>query len=120
MPKARSIYVSALGRSASLDWPEAVFDAFLTFEEYHGSLETLFSARDKVEKAQGVVNLKRHKEARTAAKHAVHEQPVVVLENSQAMDVDHASTLAEENPKKRKAEDDISAEDIKKARPGVS
>lgn len=44
-----------------LDWPEAVWDAWIAFEHQHGSVEELEACLDKVEKAQYSVNIHRAK-----------------------------------------------------------
>jgi hypothetical protein len=124
LPKARTIYTTALAKAASLDWPEAVFDAYLTFEEHHGTLETLMSAREKVEKAQGLVAVKRQKEAAKAAKEGGYEQQAYQAQamDGMAMDVDGAAGTrehSEENGRKRKAEDEVSGEDAKKSKSGA-
>lgn len=59
IPRARNVYRSALSKPNALDWPEAVFSAFLAFEEMFGSLDTLDQARLLFEKAQGSVAAKR-------------------------------------------------------------
>ncbi|KAF9527604.1 hypothetical protein CPB83DRAFT_934295 [Crepidotus variabilis] len=51
----------------NLDWPEALWDAWISFEQLHGSVETIDEAMDKVEKAQQAVQTKRAKEAKRAA-----------------------------------------------------
>ena len=45
----------------NLDWPEAMWDAWLAFEQLHGSVEELEHAMDKVEFAQGQTSLRRQK-----------------------------------------------------------
>lgn len=44
-----------------LDWPEAVWDAWVAFEHQHGTVEQLESCLDKVERAQYSVNMHRAK-----------------------------------------------------------
>lgn len=50
-----------------LDWPEAMWDAWLAFEQLHGSIEELEHAMDKVEFAQGQTNLRRQKVSKPPA-----------------------------------------------------
>ena len=45
----------------NLDWPEAMWDAWLAFEQLHGSVDELEHAMDKVEFAQGQTSLRRQK-----------------------------------------------------------
>lgn len=61
VPRARTVFEKALRKPAALDWPEAVFSAYLAFEEMYGSLDTLDQARESVETAQTAVAAKRHK-----------------------------------------------------------
>jgi hypothetical protein len=59
---ARELYDKAIQRP-DLDWPEAVFEAFTTFENVHGSLETLQTARKHIGTAQKKLNRRREREA---------------------------------------------------------
>lgn len=59
---ARERYDKAIQRH-DLDWPEAVFEAFTTFENVHGSLETLQAARKHIGTAQKKLNKRREREA---------------------------------------------------------
>lgn len=61
LPKAREVYKAALGHAQSLDWPEAVCEAYLSFEEMYGSLEESESAKERARKTMDGVNFKRHK-----------------------------------------------------------
>ena len=45
----------------NLDWPEALWDAWISFEQVHGSVEELELAMDRIEFAQGQTNLRRQK-----------------------------------------------------------
>jgi hypothetical protein len=45
----------------NLDWPEAIWEAWLSFEHAHGSLDELEDCMDKVEQAQTQVNIRRAK-----------------------------------------------------------
>lgn len=40
----------------NLDWPEAIWEAWLTFEHIHGSMTDLEACMDKIERAQQQVN----------------------------------------------------------------
>ncbi|EIN12540.1 hypothetical protein PUNSTDRAFT_81810 [Punctularia strigosozonata HHB-11173 SS5] len=111
----------------NLDWPEAIWEAWLSMEHLHGSLEQLEACMDKVERAQSNVNFKRAKEAEKASYQALQvamEQaasvPVAEVIHPEQyveapMDVDSAPSIhiAESNAK-RKAEDQPDAESSKK------
>ena len=45
----------------NLDWPEAIWEAWVSFEHQHGSVEELEACLDKVERAQYQVNMRRAK-----------------------------------------------------------
>jgi squamous cell carcinoma antigen recognized by T-cells 3 len=45
----------------NLDWPEAIWEAWILFEHLHGSVELVDACLDKVEKAQYQVNIRRAK-----------------------------------------------------------
>jgi hypothetical protein len=45
----------------NLDWPEAIWEAWLSFEHSHGSLNELEDCMDRVKRAQAQVHLKRTK-----------------------------------------------------------
>ena len=44
-----------------LDWPEALWEAWVSFEYLHGALEEIESCSDKIEKAQYQTNARRAK-----------------------------------------------------------
>ncbi|KAJ7644334.1 hypothetical protein FB45DRAFT_897551 [Roridomyces roridus] len=80
-----------------LDWPEAIWEAWLAFEHMHGSVEQIDACGDKIEKAQFVVNTRRAKAAeKQAAQYAaenmasvpVAQAPVPEVTPAEAMDVD--------------------------------
>ncbi|KAM5538638.1 hypothetical protein V8D89_007667 [Ganoderma adspersum] len=120
--------------SKNLDWPEAIWEAWITFEQLHGTVEQIEEALDRVERAQTQVNSRRAKEAERAQNAAaqliaetqaqVTAVPVgaVVAEAapsaaagpSTAMEVD--SGVPVEAGSKRKAEDEGTPEPMKKAR----
>ena len=81
--EARHTYVTAIQRS-DLDWPEAIHDAFILFENLHGSLQTLLDAAKKVEKEQEKVARRREKAAQTQMEQyqkqlavPLQEQPII-------------------------------------------
>lgn len=45
----------------NLDWPEAIWEAWIAFEQLHGSVEQLEDCMDRVERARGQVNARRAK-----------------------------------------------------------
>lgn len=45
----------------NLDWPEAIWEAWLTFEHLHGSLPDVQDCMDKIERAQQQVAARRAK-----------------------------------------------------------
>lgn len=44
-----------------MDWPEAIWEAWLAFEHLHGSVDEVDNCLDKIDKAQYQVNMKRAK-----------------------------------------------------------
>ncbi|KAI0357377.1 RNA-binding protein Prp24 [Trametes cingulata] len=115
----------------NLDWPEAIWEAWISFEQLYGTVEELEDALDRIERAQTQVNARRAKEAEKAQLAAaqliaetqastvpVAEAPVPAqtepASQPTAMDVDSASVT--EAGSKRKAEDEGSPESSKKAR----
>ncbi|KAF8158295.1 hypothetical protein B0H34DRAFT_708196 [Crassisporium funariophilum] len=111
-----------------VDWPEAIWEAWISFEHRHGSLPQIESCLDKVEKAQNIRNAKIAKDAQAeyAAMQIIAEAqasvpvaaapiPQVVLhkEGDARMDVDQP---APERGTKRSAEEEVPLEGHKKAR----
>ena len=103
----------------NLDWPEAIWEAWISFEQLHGSVEQLEDALDRIERARTQVNHRRAKEAEkaqmaaaqliaeTQASAPVAEAPVPVQGQAQAaMDVDIDNGGSVEAGAKRKAEDE--------------
>ncbi|KAI0338891.1 hypothetical protein BDW22DRAFT_1409299 [Trametopsis cervina] len=120
--------------SKNLDWPEAIWEAWMAFEQVHGSIDDLEDCHERVQKAQKQVNARRVREAEKAAMATMQltaEQPANVpvadsttpqVTGARAsahgdvdMDVDQTQT---ESRSKRKAEDDLSVEGSKKVRLG--
>ncbi|KAI0669180.1 RNA-binding protein Prp24 [Trametes maxima] len=111
-----------------LDWPEAVWDAWVSFEQLYGSVEQIEEALDRVERAQIQVNARRAKEAERAQLAAaqliaetqasavpVAEAPApAAAAEPTAMEID--SAVAIEGGAKRKAEDEGVPEGSKRAR----
>ncbi|TFK90773.1 RNA-binding protein Prp24 [Polyporus arcularius HHB13444] len=99
------------------DWPEAIWEAWVSFEQLHGSVEQIEDALDRIERARTQVNNRRAKEAQKAqlaaaqviaevqASVPVEAAPVPAQAQGQAaMDVDAGA--AAESGSKRKAEDE--------------
>ncbi|KAF9046435.1 hypothetical protein BJ165DRAFT_1471732 [Panaeolus papilionaceus] len=120
---AREIFQNV--HSKQLDWPEVLWEAWLSFEHLHGSLEDIEMCIDKIERAQFQTQKKREREA-AAAYEAMQAAPAVpqatapdnqtqvsAAEQSTGMDVD---TPAGERGTKRSAEEGSVPEVHKKAR----
>lgn len=45
----------------NLDWPEAMWDAWISFEQVYGSVESLEDAFDRIEHAQVQITMRRAK-----------------------------------------------------------
>lgn len=119
----------------NLDWPEAVWDAWSSFEQLHGSVQEVEEALDRIEKAQTSVNTRRAKEAEKAAYAAMQVEaeaqanalpvanasvpaveaaiPSAGVDAGDGMDVDAPSTS---HGTKRKADSEPDEDANKKAR----
>ncbi|KII83027.1 hypothetical protein PLICRDRAFT_180796 [Plicaturopsis crispa FD-325 SS-3] len=62
--QARNVFSDIATRN--MDWPEAIWEAWIAFENLYGSVDELEACMDKVEKAQTQVNHRRAKEAEKA------------------------------------------------------
>jgi hypothetical protein len=62
MENARTRYAAAIQRS-DLDWPEAVYEAFMQFENVHGTGQTIKETTDRITKEAGKVARRREKQA---------------------------------------------------------
>ncbi|KAH8104839.1 RNA-binding protein Prp24 [Cristinia sonorae] len=125
--QARSVFKDVSLKN--LDWPEAVWDAWVSFEQVYGSAEQMDECLDRIERARNQVTAKRAKEEKAA-----YEAMQVIADAEQqaaasvasttrqsaqedvAMDVDATAAGAGESKGKRKAEDDVEPEGHKKAR----
>ncbi|KIY44769.1 hypothetical protein FISHEDRAFT_50684 [Fistulina hepatica ATCC 64428] len=74
--EARSVFTSV--HYKQLDWPEAIWEAWLAFEHLHGSLETIEACIEKVGKAREQTNARRAKQATRAAMQYAAEQQASV------------------------------------------
>jgi RNA recognition motif-containing protein len=104
---ARAAYTSAAPRW-NLDWPEAVYEAWIRFESVQGTLDTVALARTTIAKEQVKVNRRRQKEAEkqqaeaaqqyaaaaAAAAAPVPAQEVVTEVPATSMDVDEVPVAA--------------------------
>ncbi|KAF9013425.1 hypothetical protein BDQ17DRAFT_1386973 [Cyathus striatus] len=125
---ARSIFNEV--HTKQIDWPEAIWEAWISFEHLHGSVEQIQTCLDKVEKAQTQLNLKRAKDAEKAAYQAmqmaaevqanvlVTEAPIssaLVPGLEASMDVDiNLQAPASERGKKRSIGDELSTTETHK------
>jgi hypothetical protein len=50
----------------NLDWPEAIWEAWISFEHLYGSVDEIDACLDRVEKAQYQVNARRAKASSSA------------------------------------------------------
>lgn len=57
--EARKVFTDI--HTKQLDWPEAIWEAWVSFEHLHGTLEEIESCLDKIEKAQYQTNARRAK-----------------------------------------------------------
>ena len=48
-----------------LDWPELIWELWMSFEHLHGTVDQVDECLDKIEKAQVQVNVRRAKVRRT-------------------------------------------------------
>ena len=56
---ARKVFKDIAGKN--LDWPEMVWEAWLAFEQLHGSVKEIEDALDRIQRARTQVNAKRAK-----------------------------------------------------------
>ncbi|KAF7422665.1 Splicing factor [Pleurotus ostreatus] len=129
---ARAVYKDI--HTKNLDWPEVIWDAWLTFEHLYGTVQDIEYCLDRIEKAQYQVNMRRAKEAEKASYQAAQmviepaaNAPVAETiqtesgasgqQQTVAMDVD-VSLPELDSSKKRKAENEPTppAESHKKAK----
>jgi hypothetical protein len=76
---ARETYISAIGRT-DLDWPEAVYEAYLTMETLHGTLETVAQAKANIRREQ--TKLAKRREKAAAEQYQYHQQAAEVAQAS--------------------------------------
>jgi len=53
----------------SLDWPEAIWEAWISFENAHGTVEELEECLDKIDRAQYQTNARRARVRLVTAHH---------------------------------------------------
>ncbi|KAF9257513.1 hypothetical protein L218DRAFT_910382 [Marasmius fiardii PR-910] len=113
----------------NLDWPEAIWEAWLAFEHLHGNVEQIHACMDKIEKAQYQVNIRRVKEAEKASMQAMQmtteQQASSVLVADVPVpdvteDVMEVDSVSGERGIKRSAEEDLTADSQKRLRKEVT
>ena len=123
--EARSIY-SGLDFKR-IDWPEAIIDSWLSFEQLHGDLEQTYECIDKVERVQAQINAKRYKEAANAAYATSQAATQAVVDTSSEqnpsdsteLQMNDAMEIDIADPRKRKHEEaEREATGSKKAKTG--
>lgn len=73
---ARQIFATAIQRS-DLDWPEAVYEAYLQFEDVHGSVDSILQTRSKIAKeTQRLARRRERQQEQSLAEHPVQETVV--------------------------------------------
>ncbi|KAG5726870.1 hypothetical protein E4T56_gene1120 [Termitomyces sp. T112] len=101
----------------NLDWPEAIWEAWINFEQLYGSIEGLDQCLDKVEKAQYQVNVRRAKEAEKAGYQgfqvAVEVKPTTITETATPVaDPDIVDVNVDSIPRQRGTKREAEAEPI--------
>nr|XP_031864419.1 uncharacterized protein CI109_000333 [Kwoniella shandongensis]KAA5531491.1 hypothetical protein CI109_000333 [Kwoniella shandongensis] len=100
---ARELFIKSIQRH-DLDWPEAIYEAFIQFENVHGGLDTLFEARQHIEKEQEKVTKRREKAALEAQSYQQYTAPAPVEETAEPMVVDASEPVPQ--PASAPEEDD--------------
>ncbi|KZT09316.1 RNA-binding protein Prp24 [Laetiporus sulphureus 93-53] len=113
----------------SLDWPEAMWDAWINFEQLYGTVDEIDLCLDKIQYAQAQTNARRAKEAEKAqhaAMQLIAEQqanatsvseippPASTQEEGEVVPMAVDSTKPSGTGAKRKAEDEVASEEHKK------
>lgn len=57
--QARKVFTEV--HTKNIDWPEAIWEAWIAFEHMHGSVEEVDTCLDKIEKAEYQVTARRAK-----------------------------------------------------------
>ncbi|KZV73245.1 hypothetical protein PENSPDRAFT_627695 [Peniophora sp. CONT] len=117
--------LSKASTAPHMDWPEAIWEAWIALHHSHGTLDSLNKCLDTVEWERHKVNTKRARAAEKAAQEAAQYQQVaepakdVIMSDAGAgvtespMDVDQQPAT---QSLKRKAEESLGADDAKKSR----
>ncbi|KAE9406958.1 hypothetical protein BT96DRAFT_810155 [Gymnopus androsaceus JB14] len=98
--KARQVFIDI--STKHIDWPEAIWEAWILFEHFHGSVKQVEGCLDKIEKARYQVSARRTREAENAIYQAtteaqanslpVCEIPIPTTAMKELMNVDQAPT----------------------------
>ncbi|KAF8310458.1 hypothetical protein DL93DRAFT_2230235 [Clavulina sp. PMI_390] len=75
-PRARKAFREFSGAHLAVDYPEAVYEAWISFEEKWGTSEELHAARTKVKKLENALAEKRAKDSRKMAESQPVAEPV--------------------------------------------
>ncbi|KAH6912804.1 RNA-binding protein Prp24 [Coprinopsis sp. MPI-PUGE-AT-0042] len=70
---ARQVFTDV--HTKRMDWPEAIWEAWVAFEHLHGSVDDITSALDKIEKARTQLNNYRAREMQKAYEAQAAQQP---------------------------------------------
>ncbi|PFH53912.1 hypothetical protein AMATHDRAFT_186548 [Amanita thiersii Skay4041] len=109
----------------NLDWPEVIWELWISFEHLHGDVNQIDVCLDKIEKAQMHTNSRRAKEAEKAAYQAMQiameaqaTSIPATTESAVAPSTETQTVTSEpiDRGTKRPAEDDISQDTQKKAK----
>ncbi|KAF9811778.1 hypothetical protein IEO21_06434 [Rhodonia placenta] len=123
---ARNVFRDVCAKN--LDWSEALWEAWVSFEQLHGSVEEFEDCLDRIERAQFQVAARRAKDmerAEHAAAQLIAEQQANAMSVAAvapagaepiAMEVDVSQPVASGSGTKRKAEDSAEQDESKKPR----
>jgi hypothetical protein len=89
---ARSTFTDGIERT-DLDWPEAVFEAFLRFETIHGDLNTLAEATNRIYVEE--VKLAKRRQKATQEQLNQYYAEAIPVEQTTAASIENSTTTAE-------------------------
>lgn len=99
---ARQMFAIAIQRS-DLDWPEAVYEAYLQFEDVHGSVDSILQTRSKIVKeTQRLARRRERQQEQSLAEYPVQETavapaPVTIPQPEEPSEVVVVETKANED-----------------------